>query len=146
MDTYGPHTCYNDLTYRAPGICPTSNLIAIYTSDTTKNWATPYSLTYRASVTNPSDSSVVTLSKVFTVTICTVTSYTVNSYGPIVYTIGTSAFPATYAYPTFVMVPACTCYTATKLIKVNNAAWPGINMKDSTSSMSSVFTDTGSSL
>jgi hypothetical protein len=26
------------------------------------------------------------------------------------------------------MVPACTGYTATKLVKVNNAAWPGTNL------------------
>lgn len=101
-------------------------------------------MTFRARITNPRDSVVVSITRAFTVTIsaCVVTSYTGNTYSPITYTIGTTAAPTNYPYPTFVMVPACTGYTATKDIEVNNAAFPGTNMNGG-GSMSSKFTDTG---
>ena len=41
-DTYGPLTCFNDMTYRAPGVCLTHNVITIYTNDMSKNWVSPY--------------------------------------------------------------------------------------------------------
>ena len=46
IDTYGPLTCFNDLTYRAPGVCQTENYITIYTTDMSKNWDLVYKLIY----------------------------------------------------------------------------------------------------
>ena len=122
------------------------NTISIYTTNSAKAWATPYSLTYQALISNIRDNTVKTLSTAFTVNInpCT---FTVTTSAPnIVYTITTNAAPTVYTYPTFTAIPANFCgYTGTKSLTVNGAAFPGTNMNDGTS-MTSKFLDTGSNL